>query len=432
MHFPDLSRLTAYPLAAPPADRVALERQRDSRLRRLIAHAWKQVPFIHDRLKTAGLTPAAITTARDLLRLPTVGKGDYQRAGLGQTLAGNVRPERLVDRATSGSTGERMPVKRTWFEERLLNGFRWRALRDYGLGRRERVAVINFYQRNDPLDNQTPMRLAQAVGLFGHRIFDGLAVNGLAADVARFNPQGLSGMTSAIARLADLTIAERISWRPRFVVSTGELLTEPLRARIAQWDVPLYDLYGSNELNLIAWQCPHGADTYHVCDDAHVIDVLGADGHPVAVGEWGEVVATSLFSYAMPMIRHRLGDVAVRGPDRCPCGAAFSTLLAIRGRTFDSFDLGDGRLRHPYELINALKPHFGWVLQFEMAQSGRSAIEFRVIPNGQPMDVEAMAAAGRLAIGETAEFSVKLVEAIDPGPSGKLRVFVPWEVTPRG
>jgi hypothetical protein len=124
--------------------------------------------------------------------------------------------------------------------------------------------------------------------------------------------------------------------------------------------------------------------------------------------------------------------VAVRGPDRCPCGAAFSTLLAIRGRTFDSFDLGDGRLRHPYELINALKPHFGWVLQFEMAQSGRSAIEFRVIPNGQPMDVEAMAAAGRLAIGETAEFSVKLVEAIDPGPSGKLRVFVPWEVTPRG
>jgi len=62
---------------------------------------------------------------------------------------------------------------------------------------------------------------------------------------------------------------------------------------------------------------------------------------------------------------------------------------------------------------------------------GRRPIEFRVIPNGQPMDVEAMAAAGRIALGAAGHFSVKLVDTIQPGPSGKLRVFVPWEVNPR-
>ena len=45
--------------------------------------------------------------------------------------------------------------------------------------------------------------------------------------------------------------------------------------------------YGCNELNLIAWQCPAGAGTYHVCDDAHVIEVVGPDGREVAVGELG-------------------------------------------------------------------------------------------------------------------------------------------------
>lgn len=49
-----------------------------------------------------------------------------------------------LDRSTSGSTGERTVVKRTWFEERLLNGFRWRALRACGHGIRDRLAGIEF------------------------------------------------------------------------------------------------------------------------------------------------------------------------------------------------------------------------------------------------------------------------------------------------
>ena len=48
-------------------------------------------------------------------------------------------------------------------------------------------------------------------------------------------------------------------------------------------------------------------------------------------------------SFAMPLIRYRLGDVATRGPDRCTSGAPFSTIRGIQGRMHDWFVLpGDG------------------------------------------------------------------------------------------
>ena len=112
-------------------------------------------------------------------------------------------------------------------------------------------------------------------------------------------------MTSGLASLADASVARGLTLSPRLVVTTGELLTEPLRARISVIGSPIRDLYGSNEFNLLAWECPAGQGTYHVCDDAVVLEVVGPDGRPVEVGQTGEVVVTGLHSFAMPFIPSR-------------------------------------------------------------------------------------------------------------------------------
>ena len=192
---------------------------------------------------------------------------------------------------------------------------------------------------------------------------------------------------------------------------------------------PIVDFYGCNELNLIAWQCPAGAGTYHVCDDAHVIEVVGRDGSAVAVGERGDVVATSLFSRTMPIVRYRVGDVAVRGPERCPCGAAFSTLLDVCGRTIDGFDLGDGRPLHPWEILNVVRTRLGWARQLQLVQQSRDAIVLRVVPLHPPdaADVAAIESAARAALGGRARFDLEVTASIEPGPSGKARPFVPLD-----
>lgn len=412
----------------PPTQRTGLASWRDAALRRLIAHAFRNVAFVHDTLADAGIEPGDIRGVADLHRIPSTTKADRQSAGLRSLLARNADAERLLDRSTSGSTGERTVVKRTWFEERLLGAFRRRAMRQYGLTPTDRMAVLLFHRAEDPRDGQSLLRLAQRFGLLRRQSFDALGDPDVARAVAAFAPDVVAGMSSVVARVADEVMAAGHPLRPRFVVTGGELLTEPLRARIAALGAPTHDTYGCNELNLVAWQCPGGAGGYHVCDDAHVVEILGPDGLAVEVGGWGEVVVTSLHSYAMPFLRHRLGDLAVRGGDSCPCGARFSTLLALQGRTIDAFPLRDGTTLHPWEVLNAIKPHMAWVKQFQLVQQCLDDLELRVVSRRPPApdELQRMAVAGRASVRDRARFAVVPVDAIAADPSGKSRLFVPW------
>ena len=72
----------------------------------------------------------------------------------------------------------------------------------------------------------------------------------------------------------------------------------------------------------------------HLCDDNVIVEVL-RDGRRAAVGEAGEVVVTGLHGHAVPYIRYNLGDTADPGDEQCRCGAPFSTLRDLRGRTMD-------------------------------------------------------------------------------------------------
>lgn len=260
-------------------------------------------------------------------------------------------------------------------------------------------------------------------------VIDALTDHAAAEKAARFSPHCLTGMTSALASLVDAAAARGLALAPRLVVTTGELLTAPLRARIAALGSLLRDLYGSNEFNLLAWECPAGSGAYHVCDDAVVLEVVGDDGRPVAVGQTGEVVVTGLHSFAMPFIRYKLGDLAVRGPDRCPCGAPWSTLLAIHGRTIDTFRFAGGMTLHPWVIHNAVRPWLGMVRQASLVQTASDRLEYLVVAT-DAMGAEeegALSAAARSVLPEGICFTLRRVDVIPVGPGGKARPFVPLD-----
>ena len=409
-----------------PRDAAALARWREARLGMLLAHSRQHVPLFRQLAPADTTGLAADGVLEDLRRFPVLTRRDYQEAGLAGSLAGNVLPERLLDRSTSGSTGERMVIRRTWLEERLLNCFRWRAFRSYGVGRHERIVNALFRSASDPRDDQRLARLAMALGWRQMLVVDALGDDAAAEKAARFAPHCLTGMTSALASLADASVARALTLSPRLVVTTGELLTAPLRARIAALGSPIRDLYGSNEFNLLAWECPAGQGTYHVCDDAVVLEVAGPDGRPVEVGQTGAVVVTGLHSFAMPLVRYSIGDLAVRGPKRCPCGAAYSTLMAIHGRTIDMFRLAGGLSLHPWTIHNAVRPWLGMVRQASLVQQAYDRLEYLVVATEALGAAEeaALCAAARAALPAGIGFTLRRVEAIPAGPGGKARPFV--------
>lgn len=181
--------------------------------------------------------------------------------------------------------------------------------------------------------------------------------------------------------------------------------------------------YGAHEFGEIASDCGR-AEGLHVCGGSVLVELL-RDGQPVAEGEVGEVVVTSLHSYAMPFLRYRLADLARRGPDPCPCGAPFATLSEVQGRTADMFHLPDGRQLHPYMLLPALVDDSPWLRQYQLVQERPDLIRVRVAGLAQATAEQREQLRLRLveACGGGVQVDLERVDEIRPEPNGKFKLY---------
>src|SRR5207237_9522313 len=96
-----------------------------------------------------------------------------------------------------------------------------------------------------------------------------------------------------------------------------------------------YDLPGLTEIAAWGFECDAGAGLVHVSEDYCLAEVLDEAGEPVKPGERGELIFTSLYRKAMPLIRYRTRDVVQLADRRCPCGR---TLLALEGGVLARLD----------------------------------------------------------------------------------------------
>jgi phenylacetate-CoA ligase len=101
------------------------------------------------------------------------------------------------------------------------------------------------------------------------------------------------------------------------------------------WNAKLYDFYGLSDIfGANAGMCTE-QDGLHLTEDHHLLEVLDLNSlEPVAEGEKGEMVLTTLKKRARPMIRFRTGDIVTVKKERCPCGRTHAR-INIHGRVDD-------------------------------------------------------------------------------------------------
>jgi len=74
----------------------------------------------------------------------------------------------------------------------------------------------------------------------------------------------------------------------------------------------------------------------HIWEDSFLMEIVDPKTlQPVADGEEGELVLTSLQRKGMPLIRYRTKDLTRIIPGRCPCGRTHRRIERIKGRTDD-------------------------------------------------------------------------------------------------
>lgn len=414
-------------LRHPKLAREGIVSFQNKQLRRLIAHAYENVPYYRRLFDRNGIKPNDIQSVADLPLIPISSKRDLQSLPAEEIVARGTDPESLILRRTSGSSGEPFSIRRTWLEERILGVLVLRSTLDLGIRITDKIAKVGLVRPKHPRDYRFSSQILQKLGIRPRtRVNCLLPPKDIIEVLRNLRPDILTGFPGVLSKLAEnLDDEDRRAIRPRFIRVGGEVITPLMRRQITEaFRAPVYDIYASWEFNMLAWECKATGE-YHTCDDGLIMEVI-KDGRPAVEGERGEVVGTNLHAFAMPLIRFRLGDIVTKGSETCPCGQPFSTIRAIQGRMIDYFILPDGRILHPYEIVALLRNDAAsWTRQYQLIQELKDRIIFRVVPSftPEPHRVASLEQSAAALLGPGVEFRVVFVPEIQLESSGKFRVF---------
>jgi phenylacetate-CoA ligase len=123
----------------------------------------------------------------------------------------------------------------------------------------------------------------------------------------------------------------------------------------AAYSAACFDHAGMTELGPTGHSCSQ-RDGIHAIESEFIFEVLDEDGHDATEGE---LVATNLGRWGMPLIRYRTGDRVVVSREPCSCGSPFMKLLGgIRGRVDDMFTVRGVNL-FPSQVEDIVRRHAG-------------------------------------------------------------------------
>lgn len=151
----------------------------------------------------------------------------------------------------------------------------------------------------------------------------------------KVKPEYIYYYPSALYFISRLVLGENLelSFKPKLIVTHAELLTEKMRKKIENvFDCKVFDQYGSNEFNRIAWECKE-RNGYHVDVDSVVVEIVDENYEEVAEGEVGRVLITGLINKALPLIRYEIGDYAKKAEEKHRCSINLPVVIkSIEGR----------------------------------------------------------------------------------------------------
>ena len=326
------------------------------RLKELVHYVYRENAGHRKRFADAGVKPQDIKKLEDIAKLPFLTKGDlrhYYPYGLACVPMSKI----LYVHASSGTTGK--PVVAPYTKGDLEN---WANLM-------ARSMWAGGFRQQDVLHN------AYGYGLFtgahGHELGAnriGAAVIPMGAGNTRrqlavmrdFGATALGATPSYALHLAE--VARQAGLDPsrdfeiRFGFLGAETWSNELRNKIeTTWAMSACEQYGLTEVigPGVSFSCEEN-DWLHVNADHFLMEVVDPQtGEPLAPGEQGELVFTTLQKEAFPVIRFRTRDLAVESEEICRCGRTLPRHSRILGRTDDMIKV-KGVMLFPRQIEEAI------------------------------------------------------------------------------
>jgi len=141
----------------------------------------------------------------------------------------------------------------------------------------------------------------------------------------------------------------------RRALFSGEAFLPPFRDALAARGIHGYQVYASADLGTIAYES--SAREGLIVDEGVIVEIVRpGTGDPVAKGEVGEVVVTTLYNTDYPLLRFGTGDLSALLPGVSACGRTNMRIKGWMGRA-DQTTKVKGMFVHPSQVADIVRRH---------------------------------------------------------------------------
>lgn len=403
------------------------------RVKAIVAHAYKTVPYYHEVMDRVGLRPGDFHTAGDLARLPIL-TGDQLAREPERFLSRRYANGRSLQLHSSGTSGRSRKISYdpAALFLALAHGHRQRLVLAQFVGRTfgYREMVLNrpgsvgshiraFYESYSWAPRN--IELERSISSPGDPFEDNITrLNAVQPDVVC----GYGSYLGALFRRAwqhSLPL-----FRPKAIVYGADRMADGDRLLIeTEIGVPVLSTYQAGEALRIAFQCER-REAFHLSLDHVAVRVVDENENPVGPGNRGEVVISNLTNRATVLLNYKLGDVVTVGEGPCPCGRTLPTIERIDGRADDFIARPGGHKMHALVVLAPLH-RVSSVIQVQLIQEDLQQFSLRVVCVGAvewSLTRQELATTLHAILGGPLVLNIERLEAIPPEPSGKVKAVI--------
>lgn len=383
------------------------------KLKSILDYAMKHVPYYRKRFHECGFEIGDFKSIDDLKGLPYLTK-DILRSTPSEDFLSDESPKLgIVYVKTSGSTGVPLSFACDIKARAAKFAITFRAFQEAGYS----LGAPQFYLKNCFYQKQA-FQYSRLVNRTQMHAYMNSKENARACELLlrKHPPIHILAHPNALLEFGSSLLDVRFTFRNLKGISTmSEPLTPVLRKQIEDcFGAKVFDYYSNKESSLIAYETRQKG--FILGEHFSYSEIVPSEDE-VADSMHGEVVSTTFYSYAMPLIRYRNADI-VRLKANMHNGA-FREVEEISGRTSEAICLPDG---NKVRIFNFMHSQLNNVRMYQIVQESLEKIYIDVVPIDDSQDIDATSIIDELKsyIGnEMMQFELRKVSSLQKTEAGK-------------
>jgi len=433
------------------------KRRQWEKLKRILHHAYYNVPFYRRKFDEANIKPENVKTKDDFKKIPITTKRELMRNFPQNVIAKNYSLKNLRFSNTSGASGRFLMLAND--HEDINHKYAAKLRSRYLMG----VNIGESILRISPNECQPclPDGTSPSIGLFSYlwtiltnkkyksqayyifmekklvnpllhrrKTLSPLGVKLHNEDlrwyiemIKKYNPRILTGYPLYLYLLARYMEENSISpFGCKVVDLTGGSSTKWMRDFIGEkFGAPVYQIYGSCEFGRVASECQQSLGLMHILEDFCYVEFIKNTGEEAKPKELANIIITSLTNYAMPLIRYECQDVGWYDLKSCGCGRT-TKLMYVEGRLQDLIITNDGKVLTTHFFLEKFLNYPG-IRLFQLLQYRGDRFEFRIVRRDNAnIDTVRLKNILYELLGKRVQIEINFTDYIKPQPSGKYRL----------